>query len=125
NLGIALTSNQAQRHAQDQRRNHKKHQFQFLIGVTLLGEQHAPKSIPAREKGGKRGGDSHLQQQREQKFANWCGGIHAMVRVSGNASQSGRRSKASSSCYSEVFSANLPREARFPGFVDVWWSRSP
>src|SRR5438874_1730691 len=58
--GIGGATNQAKSHAQNQRRHHEQHQFQFLIRVALLREQHAPQGVPPNQECGEGGGHRHL-----------------------------------------------------------------
>src|SRR5882724_11170075 len=52
-------SYEPQRHAHDQRRGHEQHQFDFLVGIAFLGEEHAPKRGPPRQQRGDRRRHSH------------------------------------------------------------------
>ena len=48
-VGVA---DETQGDAEDERRGHEEHEFEFLVGVAFLGKEHAAESVPAREESG-------------------------------------------------------------------------
>src|ERR1700739_1948111 len=66
-IGEAVVrADQAQGDADNERWRHEEHEFELLVGVALLGEEHLAKSPPARQQRGNRGGNAYLEQEREQ-----------------------------------------------------------
>src|SRR6266478_4565297 len=76
-------SHEPQGHAHEQRRRQEHRQFEFLVGIALLGEEHASKSCPPRQQRGNGRRHPHLQQQGEQQVPNTCYCFHFWSRVSG------------------------------------------
>ena len=65
-VGVA---DETQGDAEDERRHHEEHEFEFLVGVALFGKEDAAESVPAREESGDGGGHADLQQQGEKQVA--------------------------------------------------------
>jgi len=58
-----------------------------LIRVAFFGEKHSAEGIPAGEKGGDGRGNTHLEKEGEEKFADGERGIHDASQAQINAGQ--------------------------------------